>query len=72
MEQCILTGKLLSSDKIVSTLEGPIAVFLWGREKVKLDEDGIALIPVSFLSRFRAKLGRDPIPESLEDQGKCL
>lgn len=72
MEECILTGKLLSSDKVVSTLEGPIAIFLWGRRKIVMDGDSLALIPISFLPKFREKMGRDPIPESLEDQGKSL
>lgn len=71
MERCILTGKLLSNNQVVSTLEGPIAAFLWGRNKVVMD-DGIALIPVSFLTKFREKVGRDPLPESLEDRGRCL
>lgn len=71
MEQCILTGKLLSDAQIVSTLEGPIAAFLWGRNKVKM-KDGLALIPVNLLVKFREKMERDPISESLEDGGKCL
>lgn len=71
MERCILTGKLVSNNQMVSTLEGPIAAFLWGRNKIVM-EDGLALIPVSFLAKFREKMGRDPMPEVLEDKGKCL
>lgn len=71
MERCILSNKLLPDNQMAQTLEGPIAVFLWGRNKVVMD-NGIALIPVSFLPKLREKLGRDPVPESLEDGGKCL
>ncbi len=71
MERCILTGKLVSNSQMVSTLEGPMAAFLWGRNKIVM-EDGLALIPVVFLAKFREKVGRDPMPEALEDKGKCL
>lgn len=72
MEKCILSGKLLPDNKMAMTFEGPVALFLWGRNKVKMDDGGIALIPVSFLVKFREKLGRDPSAESLEDKGRCL
>lgn len=72
MEECILTKKLLPDDKIVLTGEGPVGIFVWGRRPIKTDAAGLALMPVDFLPRLRAALGRDPEADTLEDGGKCL
>lgn len=69
MEECLITKKLLSEDKIVYTLDGPIAVFLWGREPIKT-KDGFALIPKSLAEKYKTAISttfdREANPEAFE------
>ncbi len=72
MEKCIVTGKLLPYDKLIDTAEGFVAAFVWGKKEIKTDGTGLALLPIEWLPKLRQNLGRDPLPDSLEDGGECL
>lgn len=72
MEKCIVTSRLLAEDQVITTYEGPVASFLWGKNPIKTDRYGVVLLPVSLLQKVRASLGRDPAPDALEDGGRCL
>lgn len=63
MRSCMLTKKTLREDQLVETLEGPVAVFLWGRREVKM-RDGLAVLPKDLADKYKTVFGKEA-PEDL-------
>lgn len=65
MEECLITKRKLPEEQVVYTLDGPVAAFLWGRNKIKMNGE-FALIPDFLAQKYCQALGKEPNPEVFE------